>query len=61
MKTLVVYVKGSTYKFREVPKRFLYAIDKSNLLQVFARNPETGEESMAASFKDWEYFLVEQE
>lgn len=61
MKTLTVYIKGSSYKFREIPKRYLHAIDKSNLLQVFERNPDTGEETLAAAFKDWEYFLVERD
>ena len=57
-KTLVVYAKGSIYKFEGVHERYLFCTGDNGLLSVFLIDPETGKDSLNAAFRDWDYFLV---
>jgi len=59
MKTLVIFYKDSFWKFEEVPIKFLFTINDRGYLEIFKRNPNTGEESIHAAFQKWDYFLIE--
>ena len=60
MKTLVVYHSGSINKFEEVFNLYTFSVEDSGELLVHRRDPHTGEESIKACFKSWEYFMIEE-
>lgn len=60
MKTLIVYVKDSYFKFQDVRKDYEYFID-GGILNVMKRNPITGGSTEHMIFNSWDYYLVEEE
>lgn len=61
MKTLIVYIKDSYYKFHELYKKHVYEITDVGLLKVYTLDPHTGEEVLEACFNQWTYFLIDEE
>lgn len=60
MKTLIVHHHNSYHKFEGVYERFLFEIEKETL-KLYQRDPHSGEERLYAAFRDWDYFLIEEE
>lgn len=59
MKTLVVYIQESYYKYPEIYSKRIYEITKSNLLKIYQLDEITGEEQLDACFREWTYFIIE--
>lgn len=60
MKTLIVYVKDSYYKFEDLYHKHLYVID-NGILYLYVRNEIDGSETVIASFRTWDYFLIDED
>jgi hypothetical protein len=58
-KTLVVYLKGSYFKYYDIFVDNLYEIDSKNNLNIYERCHQTGKETLKAAFKSWDYFIIE--
>ncbi len=61
MKTLIVYANDSVYKYNDLYLLHCYEIDENKILKVTRRNLQTGEERDFACFKEWDYFIIEEE
>lgn len=61
MKTLVVYHKDSYYKFDDLYKRHVFELGACSILKVFEVDKITGEDRMVACFKEWCYFLIDEQ
>ena len=61
MKTLVVYVKDSYYRYPELYVDFLFYADKGGDLIIYSRDTSSGEEKVCARFKTWDYFIIDEE
>ena len=59
MKTLVVYIKDSYYKFEAIFDTHLYTLEGS-YLNVFQVSKIDGTETLVAVFRSWDYFIIEQ-
>lgn len=59
-KTLVIYVTGSYYKYHKLYVEHLFGIDEHQVLHVYRRDHATGEEFTIASFRTWDYFVIEE-
>lgn len=59
MKTVIVYVKDSVYKYPGLHEYYTYFIDGDQSLTVYERNIVSGEETECAIFRNWDYFLIE--
>jgi hypothetical protein len=57
-KTLIVYTKDSHYKYFDLFHEHIHEVCDSDLL-IYKRNTTTGEESLIAYFKTWDYFIIE--
>lgn len=60
MKTLVVHHGESYHKFEGAYSKFLFEIE-GDVFKLYQRDPHTGDERLYACFKDWDYFLIEEE
>lgn len=60
-KTLIIYVNDSYYKYYELFQQHLYEINDKNVLTVYTRDHRTGDESVKAMFRTWEYFVIEED
>ena len=58
MKRLVVYHSGSIDKFQPLYDTITYSLEEE-LLVVRERDRFTGEEVLIAAFKEWDYFIIE--
>lgn len=61
MKTLHVYRGSSFWRFENIGGDFIFSVSEPNSLQIYKRNRINGEESLYAGFKDWDYFLIDEE
>ena len=57
-KTLIVYIKDSHYKFYDLFNERVYTVEDGDII-VYRINEITGEESIVARFKTWDYFIIE--
>lgn len=60
MKMLCVYTNNSIFKFPGVFYEFNYTCGEDNILKVFKRELDTGNEWEHAVFKEWNYYLIEE-
>jgi hypothetical protein len=60
MKTLIVYIKDSYYKFPGIFEKHIYTVDDL-LLDVYEISKVDGHESLVASFRNWDYFVIEED
>lgn len=60
MRILQIYRKDSIWKFEQIGERFLFSIRDEHILEIYKRDPITGEESLHAGFQDWDYFIVDE-
>lgn len=60
MKTLIVYIKESYYKFPELYAKHVYSLG-DHMLHVFEVSKIDGEETLVASFRNWDYFIIEED
>lgn len=60
MKTLIIYHNNSLHKFEEAYQKFLFEMD-GEILKVFKRCPTSGEETLHAAFRNWDYYILEEE
>ncbi len=60
MKTLVIHHHNSYHKFEEIYKTYFFEID-NDTIKLYNRDPHTGEERLHAAFRQWDYFLIEEE
>lgn len=61
MKTLVIHHHESYHRFKGLYTNFLFQIEDNGRFNLYSRHPSSGEECLCACFKDWDYFLVEEE
>lgn len=60
-KTLIIYVNDSYYKYYDLFQQHLYEISDKKVLTVYTRDQRTGEESVKAMFRTWEYLIIEED
>lgn len=58
-RTLLIYTKDSCYKYFDLFADHLYVVDEDGDIIVYSRDVCTGDESLIARFRNWDYFLVE--
>ena len=61
MKLLVLHYKDSYYKFDRIYDRHLFEVSKEGHFLVHQRNSISGDEKLVAWFKDWDYFVIEED
>lgn len=61
MKTIIIYIKDSFYKYAGIYEDFQFNIDDLYHLEIFKRNKFTGEEFLVATFRNWDYFKIEED
>ncbi len=63
MMSLIVYAKGSVFKYPGLYEKWLYEIDShSNVLKISSIDrSDQYEEKHCATFRNWDYFLLEEE
>lgn len=60
MKTLVVYINDSYYKFDDLFSSKIYSII-DNQLTVMQISKIDGSEHIIACFRNWDYFVIEED
>jgi|TARA_R100000501_G_C2611056_1_gene105657 hypothetical protein len=60
-KSIVVYYKDSYYRYDGIFIDCMYQVQESGDLVVYHRDRVTGDETVAAWFRKWDYFLIEEE
>ena len=58
MKSLHVYTHDSHYQYHGLYQKYLFEV-QDTMLVVYERDDITGEETVKAQFRTWEYFIVE--
>ncbi len=59
MKTLILHHHDSYHKFEGIFSVYVFEI-KDGYFYIYWRDSLSGEETIHACFKDWDYFLVEE-
>lgn len=60
-KTLTVYHKDSYYRYHKLFDEKLYNVLEDGDLVIYERDPFTGNETLIARFRIWDYFLIEED
>jgi len=58
-RTLLIYTGDSCYKYFDIFSEHLYIVDECGDIIVYSRDMASGEESLIARFKKWDYFIIE--
>jgi len=59
MKTLIVYHNDSVNRFVSLYRDHTFNVNEEGLITVMRRNPADGEEHVCASFRNWDYYIIE--
>jgi hypothetical protein len=57
-KTLAIFVRDSYVKYKNLYKDYVFDSDNPEMLKVYSRDPTSGEESLVAAFRKWDYFTI---
>lgn len=57
---LTIYHHDSVHKFPQLYSRYVYNVDEKGWLNVYKRDPITGDETLRATFTRFDYFLIEE-
>lgn len=61
MKTIIVYIKDSCYKYPNIYEEYFFSVTDFYHLEIYKRNKFTGDESLVATFRNWDYFVIEED
>lgn len=63
MKTLIVYIKDSVFKYPNLFEAFSYELNETSGILTIIKQTREGQyvESDHAVFKSWDYYLIEED
>ena len=59
-KMLIVNAGDDVYKYHYLYTNFLFEVNSLGHLTVLERDPNTGEEKLKASFREWSSYIVDE-
>jgi len=61
MKTLIINIKDSVFKYQNIYTEYEFelSLPQKDILTIYKRDPITGYNTTIASFRHWDYFIIE--